>query len=129
MLVTQGVEKCFIEKFLGETLNLANLDSGCTETICREEWLRCYIDTLSEREQKEIKNVKSRTEFKFGDGKSISSERCVSIPCKIAGKSVIIETDVVKSEIPMLSKNIMKKANVWIAFANDKVNIFVKEIC
>ena len=128
-LFTQEVQKCFIEIFLGETLNMAVLDSGCTKTVCGEEWLRCYIDTLSEIKQKEILSVKSNTEFKFGDGKSVLSERCVSMPCKIAGKRVIIETDVVKSEIPLLlSKNSMKKANTRIDFANDKVNIFGKDI-
>ena len=63
-LFTQEVPKCFIENFLGETLNLAVLESGCTKTVCGEEWLRCYIDTLSE------------IELKFGDGKSVLSERC-----------------------------------------------------
>ena len=79
--------------------------------MCGEEWLNCYLDTLSEKEQKETQTVKSDTEFKFGDGKGVSSERCVSIPCRIAGKSVTVETDVVKSEIPLLlSKDSMKKA-------------------
>ena len=91
------MQKWFIENFLGDTLNLAVLDSGCTKTMCREEWLNCYLDTSSEKEQKEIQTVKSDTEFKFGDGKSVFSERCVSIPCRIAGKSVTVETDGVKS--------------------------------
>ena len=61
---------------------------------------------LSEKEQKQIQTVKSDTEFKFGDGKSVSSERSMSIPCIIAGKSVTVETGVLKSEIPLLlSKN------------------------
>ena len=76
-LFTQEVQKCFIENFLGETLNLAVLDSGCTKTVCGEEWLKCYIDTLSEREQKEIQSLQSKTEFKFGDGKSVISDKCV----------------------------------------------------
>ena len=97
--------------------------------MCGEEWLNCYLDTLGEKEQKEIQCVKSDTEFKFGDGKSVSSARCVSIPCRIAEKSVTVETDVVKSEIPLLlSKNSMKKANTKIDFTNDKVNIFGKEV-
>ena len=98
--------------------------------MCREEWLNCYLDTLKcEKVQKEIQTVKADIEFKFGDGKSVSSERCVSIPCRIAGKSVTVETDVVKSEITLLrSKNSMKKANTKLYFANDKVNIFGKKV-
>ena len=48
--------------------------------------LNCYLDTSREKEQKEIQTVKSDTEFKFGDGKSVFSERYVSIPCRIAKK-------------------------------------------
>ena len=76
-----------------------------------------------------MKSFKSNTEFRFGDGKSIISEQCVSIPCKIAGVNVNVETDVVKSEIPLLlSKDCMKKAGTKIDFVNDKINIFGKEI-
>ena len=39
--------------------------------MCGEEWLNCYLDTLSEKEQKEIQNVKSDTIFKFEDGGSV----------------------------------------------------------
>ena len=39
--------------------------------MCGEEWLNCYLDTLSEKEQKEIQNVKSDTIFKFEDGESV----------------------------------------------------------
>ena len=128
-LFTQEAEKCFIQNFLGETLNLAVLDSGCTKTVCGEEWLKCYIDSLSEEEKKKIQSYKSNTEFKFGDGKNVTSEKCVSIPCKIAGTNVNVETDVVKSEIPLLlSKDSMKKAGTKIDFVNDKINIFGKEI-
>ena len=67
-------------KVLGETLNLAVLDSRCSKTVCEEEWLSCYLDTLSEKEQKEIQTVKSDPEVKFGGVKSVSSKRCVSIP-------------------------------------------------
>ena len=128
-LFTQEAEKCFIQNFLEETLNLAVLDSGCTKTVCGEEWLKCYIDSLSEEEKKKIQSYKSNNEFKFGDGKNVTSEKCVSIPCKIAGTNVNVETDVVKSEILLLlSKDSMKKAGTKIDFVNDKINIFGKEI-
>ena len=43
----------------------------------------------------------SETEFKFGDGKGVASEKGIVIPCNIAGKNVSLKTDVVKSEIPV----------------------------
>ena len=78
---------------------------------------------------KNIKSFKSTTELKFKDGKIVNSEKCISIPSKIAGERVNVVTDVVKSEIPLLlSKESMKKAGTKINFVNDKVTIFGKEI-
>ena len=70
-----------------------------------------------------------QTEFKFGDGKIVASEKSVVIPCNIAGKNVSLKTDVVKSEIPLLlSKESMKAAESKIDFVNDRINIFGKDI-
>ena len=52
-LFTQEAQKCFLQNFLGETLILAVLDSGCTKTVCGEEWLKCYVDSLSEEEKQQ----------------------------------------------------------------------------
>ena len=58
-----------------------------------------------------IKSFKSNTEFQFGDRKIVTSEKCISIPFKIAGERVNVVTDAVKSEIPLLlSKESMKNA-------------------
>ena len=108
---------------------LVVLDSGCTKTLCGEEWLNCYLDTLSEKEQKEIQTVKSDTELKFGDGQSVSSERSISISCRIARKSETVETDVVKSKIPLLlNKNSMKKANKKLILPMIKSIYLVKRL-
>ena len=99
-----------------------------TKSVCGEEWLNCYLNTLNEKERKEIQTVKSGTEFNFGMEKMFFSGIFVSIPCKIAEKSVTVETNVLNNEIPLLiSKNSMKKTNTKINFTNDKVNIFGKE--
>ena len=50
-LFTQEAQKCFLQNVLEKTLNLAVLDSGCTKTVCGEEWLKCYIHSLSEEEK------------------------------------------------------------------------------
>ena len=64
---TQEVQKCYVQNFLGETLNLAVLDSGCTKTVCGQEWLKCYIESLCDDDRKKIQEFTSETEFKFGD--------------------------------------------------------------
>ena len=36
---------CYINKFVGETLNHAVLDSGCTKTVCELSLLGNYLET------------------------------------------------------------------------------------
>ena len=81
---------------------MALLDSGCTKTVCGEEWLKCYINSSSDLEKKKKQSFASNTEFRFQNGTSAVSEKCVLIAGKIEGKAVIIKTDVVNSEIPLL---------------------------
>ena len=40
------------QTFLGETLSMAIIDSGCVNIVCGEAWLNCYLETLSDSEQK-----------------------------------------------------------------------------
>ena len=50
--------------------------------------------------------------------------RRVTIPAVVADKSVMITTDVIKGDIPLLlSKNAMKKARVKIDFSTDKISV------
>ena len=109
-LFRQEVQKCYVQNFLGETLNLAVLGSGCNKTVCGQEWLKCYIESLCDDDRRKIQEFNSETEFKFGDGKVVGSEKTVVIPCNIAGKNVSLKTDVVKSEIPLLlSKEVWRQ--------------------
>ena len=71
-LFTQEVQKCYVQNFLGETLNLAVLDSGCTKTVHGQEWLKYYSDD----DRKKIQEFISETEFKFGDGTVVASKKC-----------------------------------------------------
>ena len=45
---------------------------------------------------------RSDTLFKFGDGEKIRSLRKVKIPIKIGEKDVMLQIDVVNTEIPLL---------------------------
>ena len=128
-IFTQEVQKCYVQNFLGETRNLAVLDSGCTKAICGQEWLKCLTESLCDVDRRKIQEFTSETEFKFGDGKVVASETSVVIPCNNAGKNVSLKTDVVKSEIPLLLNNeSMKAAESIIDFVNDRINMFGKDI-
>ena len=46
-LLTQDVHSCYTEKFVGETLNCAVLDTGCTKNVCGQYSLDSYLDSLT----------------------------------------------------------------------------------
>ena len=67
--------------------------------------------------------------FKFGNGRSIKSNRKVEIPVIIEDIPVLLTTDVISFEIPLLlSKESMKRANTVIDFKNEYVELFGKKI-
>ena len=114
---------------LSESLNKALLDSGCTKTVCGEEWLNCYMESLTENELKKVSVEKSDSLFKFGNNKLIKSKRRVNIPCLIGNRNVTLACDVVDCQIPLLlSKESMKKANTQIDFKSDTVQMFGSSI-
>ena len=46
-LFSQEIFECYNTKFIREILNGAELDSGCTQTVCGKTWLSIYIDSLA----------------------------------------------------------------------------------
>ena len=123
-LFTKDIKDEYINQFVGETLNAAVLDSGCTRTVCGKLWLDCYIDSLSKEDSKLIEERPTSTRFKFGDGRVVQASRKVIIPEYIGDMKVNIETDVVSDDLPLLlSKQSMKTARTTIDFANDKVTM------
>ena len=108
---------------------MALLDSGCTKTVCGETWLKFYMDTLTTDDTALIVTEPSNAVFKFGDSKMIKSKKRVKIPAIIANMPVMISTDVIEYDIPLLlSKDSMKKANTQIDFKDDKVHIFGQKV-
>ena len=108
-------------------MNCALLDSGCSSTVCGNNWLKCYTDTLPEGvDLQECASLKS---FQFGPGDTFNSIKQVNIPVDIAGMKAHIVTDVVDCEIPLLlSKSSLKAADSQLDFVNDTVTMFGKEI-
>ena len=112
-----------IENFVGETLSCEVLDSGCTSTVCGKVWLNCYLDTLMMKKKHQGKS--SKTSLKFGDGIAVMSQKRVTITRAIGNKRVLLETDVIDENIPLLlSKSSIKKANTILNFNNDTVTLF-----
>eukprot|EP00112_Aurelia_sp_Birch-Aquarium-sp1_P025873 Seg886.5 transcript_id=Seg886.5/GoldUCD/mRNA.D3Y31 product="hypothetical protein" protein_id=Seg886.5/GoldUCD/D3Y31 len=112
--------------FVGETLNCAVLDSGCTQTVCGNNWLNSFKESMQEEIMIEEKS--SHATFKFGNGDAVISSKKFVLPVTIGSKNVKLETDVVDTEIPLLmSKAAMKKANTILDFDQDRVIMFGEE--
>ena len=102
---------CYINKFVGKTLNHAVLDSRCTKTVCGLSWLD-NLETLSPEDKEKVVEKRSETKFRFGDGETVGSLKSVIIPVQIGNSEIMIQTDVISNELPLLlSTDAMKKAN------------------
>lgn len=89
-----------MDTLLGETIGSVLLDSGCSKTVCGKQWLLHYLDTLDDIERKSIKEEPSKSVYRFGDGKRMTADRCISLPCVLADRKVLIRTDVVDGIYP-----------------------------
>ena len=73
--------------------------------------------------------MKSKKVFKFGNNLKFKSEGEYRIPAIIAGRRVMIRTDVVASEILLLlSRSAMKNAQMKLNLQDNKANIFGQEV-
>lgn len=112
-----------------EAQNCAVLDSACSSTVCGEEWISTYTESLSEEDRKLIKSSPGEKWFKFGAGSPLHSNRHMEIPAYMVGQRVTIKTDVVDSEIPLLlSKKAMKSARIKLDLENDTAEVLGKEV-
>ena len=107
---------------MGETIGYVIIDSGCTQTVCRNTWLRTHIDTLSNREHRAVQTEQSKCNFGFDDGPTFTSTRVVTIPVMFGSHRAMLRTQVVDCEIPLLkSRQSLKQAHCQIDFVQDKL--------
>ena len=124
----------YIIRRLYRCINWRNLKHGsyglrCTKTVCGQVWLDCYLQSLSNEDQQSVREEKSETSFRFGNGKVFKSIKCVTLPTFIANKNVLLSIEVIENDFPLLlSKNAMKKAKTYIDFSKDKIIIFDEEV-
>ena len=110
---------------VGETKNKAVIDTGCTATVAGHDWVRILIGSLSEESQKKVEKYESTKTFRFGGGERRKSLGFWRIPCKMAEKNVMLETDVVDADIPcLLSKSALKRAGTILKLETDQAEIF-----
>ena len=118
-----------ITMLMGETTNMALIDSGCSKSCCGEKWYNAYLDTLTKSEAEAIKNKKSTAVFRFGDSDPVKATNTVRLPLKIQNIDFTLETEVVPCDVPLLlSKETMKRAGAKMNFVDDKIELFGEEV-
>ena len=99
------------------------------DCVCVETWLNMYLDTLHGEDKALVEVMHSDTKYRFGDGVEVTSSKLVKIPALIGHQKVMIATDVVSNDIPLLlSRSAMKRSNMVLDFVNDTVNVLGETI-
>ena len=99
-----------VERLVEESRNCGILDTGCSTTVCGQQWLGDYLNSLCDEELAMVKEEKASATFTFGDGVTHKSTKRVVLPCWIGGLRSELTTDFVECCLPLLiSKESMKK--------------------
>ncbi len=86
-----------------------------------------YLESLSRNDIKSVTETDSSKQFKFGDGRTFTSLKCVNIPIYTGSQKSFLSVDVVKCDIPLLlSNNSLKRANASLDFGSDGI-LFLNE--
>jgi hypothetical protein len=118
-----------MQQFVGETIGCAVIDSGCSKTVAGKQWVECYLDLLDEDDQHRVIRQKSLEFFTFGKGPRTASIGKITLPAVVGSKNVMIETEIVDADIPMLlSKAALKNARAILDFNNDTAIMFGEKI-
>jgi len=106
-----------LQSLLSETWNSAVLDTGATNNVCGDKWFIELKNSLNESQLSRIEYLQSHKPFRFGDGNVVFSNKAVKIPVTIGKTNLMIQTNVVKSNLPLLlSSAAMKKGKMTLNF-------------
>ena len=112
-----------LQSSAAESWNAAILDCGASKTVCGQAWFDTYIETLSNEDKSNTTYDKSNSIYRFGDGKTIPALKNARIPALIGSQKVMIDTDIVSNQVPLLLlRESMKTANMHLNFQDDTVS-------
>ena len=115
--------------FTAECKNKGVVDTGCTATVSGYTWTMTLIESLSAKNRALVQKFPSEKIFQFGGGETKRSIGLWRIPVKLAGRNIILETDVVHSFIPcLISKQSLKRVGCKLDIENDQAIIFGRKI-
>ena len=94
-----------------------------------EDMARQLFEDSNWNDVQKVVEESSSTSFRFGDGNSTIANKSVTIPVRIGNEDIMIKTDIIDSDLPLLlSKDAMKKGDVKIDFARDKVHFLNQNV-
>ena len=127
VMITEN-DQLELTTFSVEAQNCAVLDTACGSTVCGQQWVSTYMDSVG-RDQVSLVQPGGFSTFKFGAGPIIPSWGTYEILIRMAGIRIQLRTVVVDCDIPLLlSKTAMKKAGVVINMNDDTAVIFGKSV-
>ena len=112
----------------GQASLLAVIDSGAPETVSGKGWINDFMDRLNEEQKKLVTRKRGWKKYKFGNSRPVIAKETLGLPMVIAGRKVLLTTDVVDVDIPLLiGKSSLKKAEAIINFQEDMIQLFGKK--
>ena len=118
-------DKRELSQFTAEAINCAALDTCCTSTVAGEKWLNIYLSSLPEYMKDRVQGpLPGRKSFQFGNQGILKSQAFYKLPARIVGHELLIEVDIIPSDIPMLlSKEEMKRQQMILYMLEDSAEI------
>ena len=119
-----------LSRFTSEAINAAALDTCCTTSVAGQNWLRIYLESLPKDLREKVDGpLKGEKWFQFGNQGVLQSKAKYILPACLAGRNVMIEVEIIDSDIPLLlSKSAMKKAEMIIYLSEDVVQVFDQKL-
>ena len=128
-VVHHATDDVVLQSLLSETWSCALLDCGATTTVCGSKWMDEFLSSLPESQRERVKMETSDKPFRFGDGVIVNSTKKTMIPACIGDKPVMIATEIVDANIPLLlSIKAMKAGKFKIEFDTDEILAFGQKI-
>jgi len=88
---------------LKDEIGVTVLYTGCIKTVAGQAWLDSFVENLSNKTRSMISVQPSTNVFKFGGGTRLHSLGIYSVLCSLAGKNIVLRTDIVKQDdLPLL---------------------------
>ena len=102
------------------------MDTACSKTVGGKRYINIYIAHLPAHERSLVKSCgTSKTVYQFGGGERRASIETLDIPAIIGGLRIMIKTEVVEADIPLLiGANSLETSKTVLNFGTLEAKIF-----